>query len=159
MRIGVVSDTHGAVRSAQKAARALASLRVDLVVHCGDIGTAGVVAQLSQFPSHYVFGNMDDHATLRAAIAAAGATCHERFGHLQLAGRSVAFLHGDDAGLLRRTIGCGQWDLVCHGHTHVAAKFTQGTTLVVNPGAIQRTHAPSVAVIDLPSLEVTQIPL
>ena len=70
-----------------------------------------------------------------------------------------AFLHGDDQRLLSRTIQSGQWDLVLHGHTHVAAQYRQGSTLVVNPGAIQRTGSPSVAVIDLPSLEVTEVPL
>jgi len=159
MRIGVVSDTHGEVVCTHLAVRMFESLQVDQVIHCGDIGTAEVIRVLSRWPCHFVFGNMDDAGTLRAMIGVSGPTCYERFGHLKLQGRSVAFLHGDDETLLQQTILSGRWDLVCHGHTHVATKFSVGPTLVVNPGAIQRTGSPSVAVIDLPSLEVTQIPL
>ena len=102
---------------------------------------------------------MDDSGSLRGAICGNGHTCYERFGHLNVAGCSVAFLHGDDGKLLNQTIRSGRWDVVCCGHTHVAEKFSLGPTLVVNPGAIQRTGHPSVAVIDLPSREVNQIDL
>jgi len=159
MRIGVLSDTHGEVWTTQAAVRVFESLGVKLVIHCGDIGSVDIVTLLSPWPGHLVFGNMDLAAALRNPIGEAGLTCHERFGHLKLAGRSIAFLHGDDQRLLSTTIQSGKWDLVLHGHTHVAAKYRQGPTLVVNPGAIQRTGCPSVAVIDLPSLDVTEIPL
>jgi len=49
--------------------------------------------------------------------------------------------------------------LVCHGHTHIATKYSAGPTLVLNPGAIQRTRCPSVAVVDVPALDVTEVPL
>jgi len=159
MRIGVVSDTHGDAESTLLAMRMFESLQVELLIHCGDIGTPEVIRLLSRWPCHLVLGNMDNAGVLREAIGAAGQTCHERFGHLKLKGRSIAFLHGDDEILLQQTIQSGQWDLVCHGHTHVAAKFSTGPTLVVNPGAIQRTGSPSVAVLELPSLDVIQVPL
>ncbi len=159
MRIGVISDTHGEVLTTQGAVRMFDSFRVDLVIHCGDIGTPAVVRQLVDRPCHFVLGNMDDPGLLRKAIEAASHTCHERFGYLRLADRSIAFLHGDDGALLRSTINSGRWDVVCYGHTHVAAQYLRGRTLVVNPGAIQRTSSPSVAVIELPSLEVTPVML
>ena len=159
MRIGVVSDTHGEIHTTRQAVRILESLRVDLVIHCGDIGTPEIVPLFSRWPCHFVFGNMDESGPLREAIGSAGQLCYERFGYLKLAGRSVAFLHGDDSMLLDETIRSGRWDLVCHGHTHVPRNCLLGPTLVVNPGAIQRTNSPSVAVIDLPSLEVTEVPL
>ena len=159
MRIGVVSDTHGEILTTGQAVRMLGSLQVDLVIHCGDIGPPEIVSLFSRWPCHFVFGNMDESGLLREAIGMAGQTCYERFGYLKLAGRSVAFLHGDDTVLLNQTILSGQWDLVCHGHTHVAANSLRGPTLVVNPGAIQRTNNPSVAVIDLDSLEAIHIPL
>lgn len=159
MRIGLLSDTHGEVWTTQEAVWRFASLRVDAVIHCGDIGPPEMVRLFCRWPCHFVLGNMDDHGALRRALDAAGHTCYERFGHLSLEGRSIAFLHGDDAVLLRQTIKSGQWDLVCHGHTHVATMVSEGPTLVVNPGAIQRTDSPSVAVIELPSLEVTQVSL
>ncbi len=159
MRIGVLSDTHGQVDATQKAVRMFDSLEVGLVIHCGDIGPPEIISLLSPWPAHFVFGNMDDSAALREAIRRAGQTCYERFGYLKVGGRSIAFLHGDDGALLEHTIHSGRWDLVCHGHTHVAADSQMGPTRVVNPGAIQRCGCPSVAVIDLPSLEVTQVTL
>ncbi|MGH8164977.1 MAG: metallophosphoesterase family protein, partial [Rhodanobacteraceae bacterium] len=39
MRIGVVSDTHGHALNALDAVRLLESLDVELVIHCGDIGS------------------------------------------------------------------------------------------------------------------------
>ena len=159
MRLGIVSDTHGEAWTTQEAIRIFQRLQIDLVIHCGDIGPPEMIPLFSHWPSHFVFGNMDDAGALREAIGIAGQICYERFGHLKVAGRSIAFLHGDDSALLRQTILSGQWDVVCHGHTHVAAQFFQGRTLVVNPGAIQRTDYPSVAVIDLVSLETTQIAL
>jgi len=48
---------------------------------------------------------------------------------------------------------------VCHGHTHAFSSSREGSTLVLNPGAVSRTRSPSLAVVELPSLKVTEIPL
>jgi putative phosphoesterase len=153
MRIGIVSDTHGQVEFALQAVRLLESLEIALVVHCGDVGSAEVVRVFAAWPCHYVLGNVDDERTLPAAIAAAGQKCHGRFGSLLLEGRKLAWLHGDDEPLLDRTIACGAWDLVCHGHTHVPRCERLGRTLVLNPGALYRARRHTVAIVELPSLE------
>ena len=57
------------------------------------------------------------------------------------------------------TIHSGHWHLVCHGHSHVFSHDFEDRTLVLNPGALVRTRRPSVAVVDLPAMEVTEIPL
>ncbi len=159
MRIGLISDTHGDTQATSAAARMFESLQIDLLIHCGDIGSAEVVSLLSAWPSHFVMGNMDPGNGLEQSIVEAGQTFHRRFGHLELDGCSVAFLHGDDAKLLHETIDSRRWDLVCFGHTHSATSFRRGQTLVVNPGAIRRTAGPTVAVIDIPSMDVTTVPL
>ncbi len=158
VRLGIVSDTHGRVESTRAAANLLESLDIFQVIHCGDIGTADVVTTLSRWPTHYVFGNCDaELAMLRSAIEELGGTCHERFGTLESMGRSIAFLHGDDSRRLRETVDAGTYDLVCHGHTHVAAQETCDGTLVLNPGALHRANPLSIAVVELPSLKVTTI--
>jgi hypothetical protein len=160
MQIGVVSDTHGRAPSAMEAVRMLDSLGVELVIHCGDIGSPEIVGLFSPWPTHFVFGNVDhDEAELRGAISAAGQTCHGRFGRLELAGRKIGFLHGDDAALLRQTIDGGKWDLVCHGHTHVARRQQHGKTLVLNPGALYRATPHTIAVVELPAMQATIISL
>ncbi len=104
-------------------------------------------------------GNMDDPERLREAIRGPGHTFHDQLGTLEVEGRRVALLHGHDVKLLHHTIHSGHWDLVCHGHTHAFSSTRQGPTLVLNPGALARTRHPSLAVVELPSLEVTEIPL
>ncbi len=159
MQLGIISDTHGEQWNTSRAVRVFESFRVDGVIHCGDIGPPEIIGMFSPFRGHFVFGNMDDHGPLREKIVAAGHRCYERFGHLRLEGCSIAFLHGDDGRLLRRTVDSGRWDLVCCGHTHVASQRRVGNTVVLNPGAIQRTGSPSVAIVELPALEITSVPL
>jgi uncharacterized protein len=60
---------------------------------------------------------------------------------------------------LRHAIHSEEWNLVCYGHTHAFSSGREGRTLVLNPGALSRTHYPSLAVVELPSLAVTQVPL
>ena len=108
---------------------------------------------------HFVAGNMDDPDALREAITEPEHTFHDQFGTLEIEGCRVAFLHGHDVKLLHHTIHSGHWDLVCHGHTHAFSSSREGPTLVLNPGALSRTRCPSLAVVELPSLEVTEIPL
>jgi putative phosphoesterase len=158
MRLAVVSDTHAHFENTMAAVRMLSSLDVNVVIHCGDIGSAEIVPMFKSWPTHFVFGNVDyDESLLRKVIEQEGQTCHDRFGQLELAHKKIAFLHSDDALLFRQTIGDGAFDLVCYGHTHVAQQEMVGDTLVLNPGALYRAKPHSFALVDLPSLEVTFI--
>lgn len=158
MLIAVVSDTHGHLEFTRDALRILESIQVERILHCGDIGSVQIIGLLSPWPTHFVFGNVDhQHDMLREEIRREGMTCHDLFGDLELEGRRIAMLHGDDERLLQKTIDSGQWDLVCHGHTHVAEQRYRGKTLVLNPGAVYRARARSIAVVELPSMEVTPV--
>jgi len=159
MLLGVVSDTHGDCHATLLAARLLESLEAEMLIHCGDVGRADVVATLAAWPAHFVLGNVDHAGELEAAVRRAGKTFHGRFGSLELDGKRVAFLHGDDGRRLRETIQSGRWDLVCHGHTHEPSSERRGSTLVLNPGAVSRTCQPALAVVELPSLRVTPVSL
>lgn len=159
MLVGVISDTHGDMHGCRAAVRLFESLEVDEVLHCGDIGSPEIIGLFSDCPTHFVYGNVDSPGYLRDAIDRTGQICHDRFGSIQLEGCGIALLHGNDTRLLDKSIKSGQWHIVCYGHTHVAHKATIGKTLVVNPGAIARASYPSVATIDLESLEVTSFRL
>ncbi len=162
MLLGVVSDTHGQVSYAREAVRMLESFGVNVVLHCGDIGSAAIVPLFGTWPTHFVFGNVDvgpQAEEIRSAIETAGQTCHGRFGALEMAGVKVALLHGDNQKLLARTIADGQHALVCHGHTHVPRNEQIGNTLVLNPGALFRATPHTLAIVELPSLNVEIIPL
>lgn len=160
MRIGVVSDTHGQVKFTRAAVRMLESLEVELVVHCGDIGSPEIVGLFAAWPTHFVFGNVDyPQAPLANAIEAAGQHNHNRFGQLELMGKRIAFLHSDDTALFCQTCQSGEFDLVCYGHTHQARQQREGKTLVLNPGAIYRANPHSLATVELPAVEAHIISL
>ncbi|MEQ8787612.1 MAG: YfcE family phosphodiesterase [Pirellulaceae bacterium] len=155
MQIAVLSDTHGHVGNTLEAVRLLESFEIGAVLHCGDIGSPAIPTLLSDWPTHYVLGNVDhDDARLREAIQLSGGTLHGRYCELVLETIRIAMLHGDDETLLRETIERGAFDLLCHGHTHRQARQQAGPTLVLNPGALYRARPHSLAVVDLPSLEV-----
>jgi putative phosphoesterase len=156
MLIGVISDTHGNTHSTQHAVRILESFQVEQVLHCGDIGSPAVVELLDRWPAHFVWGNTDhDRRAIEEAIASTGQTCHGSLGELELAGRRIALLHGDDERRLRQAIAGEQFDLVCHGHTHAVRRDRVGRTLVLNPGALHRAHPRTLAIVELKGLEAT----
>jgi len=160
MQIGVVADTHGHREFTMNAVRMLSSLGVDQVIHCGDVGSAELLELFGQWPLHVVRGNVDRDAQLKAS-AAELSTCtyHGDFGELALVDHRIAFLHGDDQSRLESTIESGDWDLVCHGHTHVARRERVGTIFVLNPGAVYRARQQSIAVVQLLPLEATIVPI
>jgi putative phosphoesterase len=158
MRIGVISDSHGDVPATTGAIRVLDSLGVSITLHCGDVGVE-VVEVLSGRRTHFVPGNTDDPERLRRAIVDPEHTFHNPLGELEVEGCRIAFLHGDNRRLLDETIASGHYDLVCRGHTHAFASSRQGRTLSLNPGALSRTQRPSLAVVEIPSLAVTHVPL
>jgi putative phosphoesterase len=160
MRIGVISDSHGHVANTQAAVKLLGTLDVEQVLHCGDIDTDEIPAIIAPWPSHFVFGNCDRRQDeLRRAIVAAGHTCHERFGTLELASRRIAILHSDDTRLFRAVQTSGEYDLVCYGHTHEAEFHRVEQTLVLNPGALYRAMPHTLAVVDLATMQVTILPI
>ena len=160
MRLGIVSDTHGHVDNTRKAVRMLESLEVQRVLHCGDIGSEDVVRQLAPWQADFVLGNCDYHPEpLASAIAEAGQKFHGAFGDLRIGSKRIALLHGDDRAKFREVTESGQWDLVCYGHSHVAAIDRHGDTLVVNPGALYRANPHSLAIVELVELAATIVTL
>jgi putative phosphoesterase len=157
MLLGVVSDTHGQVDYTLDAVRMLESLEVDVVLHCGDVGSAAVVRLFKPWPTHFVLGNVDNAATIRRAVREAGQTFHNRYGELTLEDKKIALLHSDDAAKFEETIASQEFDLVCYGHTHVAKKQLRGRTLVLNPGALYRATPHTLAIVQLPELTVESI--
>ena len=152
MKIGLISDTHGQLRS-----RVLELFDgVDLILHAGDIGNLGIITELEAVaPVHAVHGNTDS-----SEIAAQYGESVE----LDLGGVRVAMTHGHLLGsptapALRKQFPTA--DVIVYGHTHVQ-RIDRGSPLVINPGAAGPARfklKPSVAVLELPDLVVTELPL
>ena len=151
MKIAVVSDTHGRHATVSQALAELRDRGVTTVLHCGDIEDPETVLLFRGLTAHFVFGNCDwDRESLRTAMAEAGATLHEPFGHVEIAGRKIAFLHGDDKRLMHDVEHSGAYDFLFYGHTHQPAEHFTGPTRVVNPGALHRANPKQFILLDLP---------
>ncbi len=158
MEIAILSDTHNRHATVEAVLRQLQARNINTVLHCGDIEDAEVVWLFQGFTAHFVFGNCDTERTaLRQAVHGIGEKLHEPFGHLELDGVKIGFVHGDDHALLRDLENSGHFDFLFHGHTHVAGERRVGPTRVVNPGALHRARTKSYAVLDLQTRELETV--
>jgi putative phosphoesterase len=159
VRIGILSDTHDQVRRTGRAVAALKSAGAEALFHCGDITIAEVVHECHGIPAYFVFGNCDfDRQALREAIDAIGGSCLERGGVVPLAGRKIAVTHGDCDEELRR-LRALKPDLLLSGHTHRFSDTSQGSIRQINPGALHRASAWTVALLDLASGRLDLLPI
>ncbi len=161
MIIGVVSDTHGHEHYTRQAVRMLGALGVERIIHCGDIGSVAIPPMFQQWPTDFVFGNVDgNRAELQQAIEKhPDHCCHGRVATIRLHGRTITALHGDDATGLEAACNDDSNDLVCFGHTHQSECQKIGKTLVLNPGALYRARPHSLAVVDLETMDANIISL
>jgi putative phosphoesterase len=158
MKIAILSDTHNQVDRVRRALDLLRPHRVSMVLHCGDIEDPPVVELFRGLDAHFVFGNCDhDQDALADKMEEVGATLHESFGHLELEGKQIAFVHGDRERLLKELQQAGCYDYLFHGHTHVRKDQLAGRTRVINPGALQRALVKTFAVLDLACGELKTI--
>jgi putative phosphoesterase len=151
MRIAILSDTHSRYATIEAALQLIEGLKVELLIHCGDIDDAEAVWL---FPpnTHFVFGNCDtDRASIRQAVHGVGATLYEPFGRLEISGANIAWLHGDDHALMREVENSEQFDYLFYGHTHVAAERRVQKTRVINPGALHRVRQKTFLILDVDS--------
>jgi putative phosphoesterase len=158
MKIGVLSDSHGRTDNVALALAEFRARAVELLIHCGDVDDAETVRVFAGWDIHFVFGNCDgDRTGIRRAIAAIGGKLHEPFGHLELAGKQLAWLHGDKPDLKHDLETSGHYDYLFYGHTHAAEQHQVGKTLVVNPGALFRAKQKTCLTLDLSCGETESI--
>jgi putative phosphoesterase len=149
MQIAILSDTHGRHQTVERALQLLQDRNVTFIVHCGDIDDADTVWLFQGFTVHFVFGNCDfERTALRQAIHGIGETLHESWGHLELNGAKIAFVHGDDKQQLHDLEHSGHFDYLFYGHTHQAEEHRTGPTRVINPGALHRARPKTFLILD-----------
>ena len=135
--VGLISDTHGLMRS--EVHEALSG--VELILHAGDVGGADVLRELELIaPVKAVFGNTDSPGdpALSPEI------------DITLDGVRIHVSHGHEVGspTPARLAEVYPADVLVYGHTHQQLVTRIGDQLVVNPGAAgpRRFHLkPSVA--------------
>lgn len=157
MLVAILSDTHSRERTIRKALELIEPRGVEALLHCGDIEDPEIVG-LFPANTHFVFGNCDhDRAGIRRAVQASGATLHESFGHYEIGGLSLGFIHGDDGRALHDLIQSEAFDFVFHGHTHAVRDEQIGRTRVINPGALHRARTKTFALLDVEKKSVEWI--
>lgn len=141
MKIGILSDTHGNLPATAKAAHLFSVARVGAVLHCGDIGSAEVLAALAkvfhplEVPVYAVFGNVDLYSDDGKFFpSTVGVQLFGRFGEVELEGYRMALLHSDDRTRFHKTISSGDFDFVFSGHSHEVHDRRVGATRCINPG-------------------------
>ena len=153
MRIGIMSDTHGDERRTTRAAAQLLEMGAEVIVHCGDVGSEGVLTALATACQgvhvHVVLGNVDLWSSeLLNFPAGLGVTLHGRVADLELGGRRIAVLHGDDGRAMHAALMSGAYSYIFSGHTHSRSDTRVGAVRMINPGAIHRANPPSAALLD-----------
>jgi len=140
VRIGILSDTHDRLSMIAKAVDWCNDTNVDLVLHAGDYIAPFVIDALAglRAPLVGVFGNNDGDRDLllqksreRKAIEIRGDFAEVTAGEV-----AIALLHGHQKELLASLVKRGGYAAVVHGHSHRPGIARQGSTIVVNPGAV-----------------------
>ncbi|GAB1234715.1 YfcE family phosphodiesterase [Ferrigenium sp. UT5] len=155
MKICIVSDSHDRSDALVDAITEARSAGAELVIHCGDlIGANTLRASLRLgIPIHAVHGNnLGDMASLYRMMAKNPGrfTYHGEAAVLEMAGRKIFVTHLPHHG---QAFACtGDYDLVCHGHSHTAHVGKQqhvkgGECWLVNPGSVAGIDAPGVDAI------------
>jgi len=132
VRIVAISDTHAPRRWKSCPPAVAGHLRsADVILHAGDVCTAGVLDELAAYaPVHVVLGNNDG-----PDVAAWGAP--ERL-ELELGGLRVGMIHDSGAAkgrLARLRRAFPEADLVVFGHSHIPWNEAEDGFRVFNPGS------------------------
>jgi putative phosphoesterase len=119
--VGIIADTHGLLRP-----EALAELSgSDLIVHAGDIGTAGLIEKLGRIaPTFAVRGNVDTGAWAAGLPSTA---------EIAVGAHKFYLLH--DVAELDLDPAAAGFAAVIYGHSHQPAVETRDDVLFLNPGS------------------------
>lgn len=149
MKIGILSDTHGALKAAKAGMALLHDAGAECFIHCGDVGSTDVLDQLAGLKAAFVFGNTDwDREELRSHAEKLGINCLGERGVLEVEDVRLAVMHGDDEAAMKEVVADGSANYLLTGHTHVRDDRRIGRVHLINPGALYRAAVKSVALLD-----------
>lgn len=137
MLIGLMSDTHNNRPGVRYALDIFDALGIEVVLHAGDLISAQILDELTDFSLFLSFGNGDDPLIIasKAGSVSEKIVCDEML-DLSLAGKRIFLIHGDYRTEQEKRIESGDYDYVIHGHTHRFRDERIGSTRVINPGAL-----------------------
>lgn len=159
MRVGIISDTHDQLARTLTAVEKLTAAGATALIHCGDLTGPDIVAACSTLPTTFVFGNNDgDWTALKRAIRAANGQYIEWAGEVTHGGKRLGITHGHIRSDVRKLLAARP-DYLLTGHSHIAHDYREGPTRRINPGALHRADAYSVALLDLETDDLQFLPI
>ena len=150
MRLGILSDTHDELVRTRHAVHMLRDAGAEALVHCGDLASPPIVEALAALPAWFVFGNHDADTVpaLQRAAAEFGPVCLGWGGVVAVGGRRGGVAHGHMTTDVRRVLA-EQPEFLLSGHSHFASDAVIGSVRRINPGALHRADAFTVAVLEM----------
>ncbi len=155
MHLGILADTHDELARTSLAVGLLQAEGAEALIHCGDLASPPIVAQLATLPSWFVLGNHDSDMVphLENAAVEFGVTCLGWGGVVELAGKRVGVVHGHIGIDVRRVLAASP-DYLFSGHSHIPSDKLCGRVRRINPGALHRADEFTVALLEVESGEV-----
>jgi len=156
MRIIILSDSHDNIVRLKHVVGFSNVCKAEAIIHCGDWNTPLAVKQFDgvKIPVYGVLGNADIDPEVKVKMQKSKIKSEKDFLEIELGGKKIGICHyppspaASEGQALQRALESGKYDLLVHGHTHKRGMWHKGTTLLVNPGALQKTLEPSFAVYD-----------
>jgi uncharacterized protein len=159
--VGVLSNSDGRAEFVASAVNIFKSAGAAFVIHCGDVGGRHVLDALGdELPAAFVWGDRDrDRMGLLRYAHSIGVDCLGLIGDLDLDGKKVAIVHGDDRKLMRKLLDEQQHEYLLCGHETTAEDYTVGKTRVLNPGPLRGLQSGSAMLFSPADGKVKLVPL
>jgi putative phosphoesterase len=160
--LGVISNSDGRADRLADAVNVFKQAGATMVVHCGDVGGRHVLDAMNGDVVHgaFVWGDRDkDRMGLLRYGHSVGVDCLGLMGDLEVEGKRIAVVHGNDRKLLRKLLDEQQHDYVLCGHEQSVEDYTIGKTRVLNPGPLFGGKSPSAMLLDPQSGKIKLVPL
>lgn len=162
MKICILSDSHDHRPLLAAAVAEAKTLGAEAVLHCGDVCAPSTLRVLHKYglPVHVIHGNNTGDLYYMAKLAHEPDSRVHYYGQdasITLAGRHIFLVHYPH--YARALALTGDYDLVCHGHSHeplvTEVKNIRGErTFLINPGTVAGIGFPPTYVMgDLNSMQ------
>lgn len=156
MTIAVMSDLHDNVKNWELINAWLTEHQITTLINCGDTAAPAMLQDMARTfkgTIHTIFGNVADRALeQKVAPTLTNVKHYGDEGAVTFKGRRIGFVHFPDRAQAMAT--SGDFDLVCHGHTHLKRWEKIGDCWILNPGtAGGMFQYPTFAIMDLSTMK------
>ena len=162
MKLAVISDLHDNVAAWRLVLKTLQHEQIEQLINCGDTCAPAMLKEMAMSFNgqiHTVFGNVADRE-LEAKVSKELPNVHHYGDRAEIVLEKKFILVVHIPKDIEKIARAGEYQLICHGHTHLKRWEKIGSTWVLNPGtAGGMFQYPSMAIVDLDTLSAKFIDL